>query len=127
VYLTFRKYKEANMKVKTEDGRVFTIKFGTMFDCSIQEPEWFPEPRASIFAVFCGATAEEAMENEVNAPTPKVGDSIYVDFQQDGPCGEVWRSSPIVEILGEEEPPADWGTKGFKNMGIEVGPAERMQ
>jgi hypothetical protein len=108
------------MKVKTETGRVFTIKVGTLFNCAIQEPEWFPEPRANVFAVFCGATTEEAMMNSMASPPPKVGDRIFVDFQQDGPVGDVWCSSAIVEILSDEEPPADWGTTGFEDMGIKA-------
>jgi hypothetical protein len=106
------------MRVKTEDGRVFTLKLGTLFDCAIQEPEWFPEYRASVYAVFCGPTSDEAIRND--PPPPKVGDFIFVDFQQGGPCGKVWRVGPIVEILGEEEPPADWSIPGFKDIGIKV-------
>ena len=86
------------MKVRTADGRLFEIEAGTLFDCSIQEDEWFPRTRSDIFSV--GFLREGEAPNFRNEPV--IGDCVAVDFQQDGPFGEVWLSNPIVEIIEEE-------------------------
>jgi hypothetical protein len=93
------------MKVKTKSGRIFDLKVGTMFNCSIQEPEWFPEPRADVFEV---GFMEEGQETPVMKQEPEIGDFVAVDFQGDGPFGEIWLHGPITKIIPPRQAPYNW-------------------
>lgn len=84
------------MKIKTDTGRVFDVTPGKMFTGRLYEPEWFPVHRTDIFEVGFLADSEEVPEFH---SVPEIGDRIAVDFQKDGPFGEVWYSPKIVEIL----------------------------
>ena len=86
------------MKIITDDGRTFEVSPGKMFRGRIHESEWFPDHRADLFEV--GFHSDET-EAPVFHDVPKVGDRIAADFQQDGPWGEAWYSSKIVEIINE--------------------------
>ena len=74
---------------------MFEVKVGTMFNGSIYEPEWFADRRQDMFEVGFMAKGADVPEFK---QVPEIGDFIAVDFQGNGPFGEIWYHGPITEI-----------------------------
>lgn len=83
------------MELRTVDGRLYLVKPGHAFACSIYEDEYFPMPRSDIFAVGFMKRGDPPSLRLV----PRQGDSIAVDLQGDGPFGTIWLSAEIAEVV----------------------------